>query len=83
MTVNAFEQAGFLQFLAAIDTALASRARMQGCRFSGGVLANFEISALKSTFVDLTKADGNVDKWGGGDIVIHDISDGVGEVVLR
>jgi hypothetical protein len=38
MTVNTFEQTGFLQFLAAIDTDLASRARMQGCRFCGGAL---------------------------------------------
>ena len=38
MTVNTFEQPGFLQFLAAIDTDLASRARMQGCRFCGGAL---------------------------------------------
>jgi hypothetical protein len=38
MTVKTFEQPGFLQFLAAIDTDLASRARMQGCRFCGGAL---------------------------------------------
>jgi hypothetical protein len=38
MTVNTFEQTGFLQFLAVIDTDLASRAWMQGCRFCGGAL---------------------------------------------
>jgi hypothetical protein len=38
MTVNTFEQTGFLQFLAVIDTDLASRAWMQGCRLCGGAL---------------------------------------------
>ena len=38
MTVNTFEQPGVFQFLAAIDTDLASRARMQGCCFCGGAL---------------------------------------------
>jgi hypothetical protein len=41
MTVNYFQQPGFFQFLAAIDSDLASRAsraRMQGCSFCGGSL---------------------------------------------
>lgn len=38
MTANTFQKPGFFQFLAAIDTDLASRARMQGCRFCGGAL---------------------------------------------
>jgi hypothetical protein len=38
MTVNILHQPCFFQFLAAIDSALASRARIQGCNFCGGVL---------------------------------------------
>jgi hypothetical protein len=38
MNVNAFQHPGFFQFLAAIDSDLASRARMLGCSFCGGTL---------------------------------------------
>lgn len=38
MTVNILHQPCFFQFLAAIDSDLASRARIQGCNFCGGVL---------------------------------------------
>lgn len=38
MTVNILQQPCFFQFLAAIDSDLASRARIQGCSFCGGVL---------------------------------------------
>ena len=38
MTANYFQQPGFFQFLAAIDSDLASRARMGGCSFCGGAL---------------------------------------------
>ena len=57
MTVNTFEQLGFFQFLAAIDTDLAVRARMQGCRFCGG--------ALRSAFY--------LSKPRGGAVVARDI----------
>lgn len=36
--VNILQQPCFFQFLAAIDSDLASRARIQGCNFCGGVL---------------------------------------------
>lgn len=38
MTANALQQPSLFQFLAAIDSDLASRARMQGCSFCGGAL---------------------------------------------
>lgn len=38
MTVNILQQPCFFQFLAAIDSDLASRARIQGCSLCGGVL---------------------------------------------
>jgi len=38
MTVNILQQPSFFQFLAAIDSDLASRIRLQGCRFCGGAL---------------------------------------------
>jgi len=38
MTVNILQQPSFFQFLAAIDSDLASRARLQGCSFCGGTL---------------------------------------------
>lgn len=38
MTASILQQPGFFQFLALIDTDLASRARIQGCSFCGGVL---------------------------------------------
>ena len=38
MTASILQQPGFFQFLASIDIDLASRARIQGCSFCGGVL---------------------------------------------
>lgn len=38
MTPNVLQQRSFFQFLSAIDSDLASRARMQGCSFCGGAL---------------------------------------------
>jgi hypothetical protein len=38
MTVNILQQICFFQFLAAIDSDLAGRARIKGCSFCGGVL---------------------------------------------
>ena len=38
MTSNILQQPSFFQFLAAIDSDLASRARMKGCSFCGGAL---------------------------------------------
>ena len=38
MTANALQHPSYFQFLVAIDSDLASRARMQGCSFCGGTL---------------------------------------------
>jgi hypothetical protein len=38
MTINVLHKPSFFQFLSAIDSDLASRARLQGCSFCGGTL---------------------------------------------
>jgi hypothetical protein len=38
MTVNVLQKPSFFRFLSAIDSDLASRARLQCCSFCGGVL---------------------------------------------
>ena len=38
MTINVLQTPRFFQFLSAIDSDLASRARLQGCSFCGGTL---------------------------------------------
>jgi len=38
MTVNVLQKPSFFRFLSAIDSDLASRARLQGCSFCGGTL---------------------------------------------